>query len=931
MPEEREFAENIESLIENGVGSLLKDPEIAGACKGWLREELGCKPPVNHGLFFCFRKALDFAGKGTKDAAGSRLFALAQNNETIGRFLNFLADTSRAASERNALKARLLEAYNHDRSDEDLRADAATPFDVLNALRQGQLLEGLQDQFGGSFGGLLGDIRDEHDRQKRALTEVATSWSKNERADQSAVTAVKYDADMYPLVGRDDELDTLGAFLGDLSLAGPKHIFRWMCIIGEGGEGKTRLAFDYVTKFLPENWVGGLLRRSSLEKLNTWQNWTPSAPTLFVVDYPAQNPKLVGEVLETFHARIADFKEPVRVLLLERNTSGPWYEEMLGAKASSEKLKNHIFLRDQYESGWHLAPLKPQFIVELMAARFRRAGLEVPEGEVLYEAAAKVDRRPIRIPDEVRFELMKSGIPAEKIPTKMNQPPRALFAVATAELAVRRLGDEDAEDAAFPEFTKDEVLASILRRERSEIWKNALPENAPNRDSLLAAHEMLLALATLMRGISRDQVEECRDEVKELLPGLDFKSLVPWNRALIDRMGSSDPDRYLSGLEPDLLGEYHLLSLMKGPLSQRQIMAFMADGLRLAPDQAGLTLFLTLRDYPDDLAALSFLNPGHQISRDASLAWMRVLKNIVSSFGEAGAFDDMETALTIALEIQTAFPEDEHIALEEMKALMNGVTDTGAHQDWDRMDRLVGRAQMLQAAFPEDEHIALEEMKALVNGVNHTGAHQDWGRMDRLVSRAQTLQADFPEDQSITLHEMKALFNGVNHTGAHQDWDRMDRLVDRAQMLQTAFPENQGIALHEMKALASGVTDTGAHKDWDRMDRLVERFCLLAQSIEPEGEHVDKFLTLVIGSYLFLNRAPDRHGASSSKARIGAVLMSGPVLGVMVHSEEYVGAGFAAIKNALMTCDGLEASDAFSELLRQSDMTLDDLPDFPEE
>lgn len=159
----------------------------------------------------------------------------------------------------------------------------------------------------------------------------------------------------------------------------------------------------------------------------------------------------------------------------------------------------------------------------------------------------------------------------------------------------------------------------------------------------------------------------------------------------------------------------------------------------------------------------------------------------------------------------------------------------------------------------------------------------------------------------------------------------MDRLVDRAQMLQTAFPENQGIALHEMKALASGVTDTGAHKDWDRMDRLVERFCLLAQSIEPEGEHVDKFLTLVIGSYLFLNRAPDRHGASSSKARIGAVLMSGPVLGVMVHSEEYVGAGFAAIKNALMTCDGLEASDAFSELLRQSDMTLDDLPDFPEE
>ena len=814
---------DIEALLEKGVGALLKEPEIAGACKGWLKDELGCKPPVNHALFFCFRKALDFAAKGASVGVGTRLLALAQTNDLVGKFLSFIADTSRAASERNAFKDKILAAYNCDRTDDDLKADAATPIEVVVALRQGQLLEELQETLGTDFNELLGDLRQEFNAHTQTLKDVTYKWELNSDADRSAATSVKYDSGMYPLVGRDEELDILRSFLGDLSLTGPKHQFRWVCMTGEGGEGKTRLAFDFLTMQLPTGWTGGLLHRPSIEKLTIWQNWLPAAPTLFVIDYPAQNPRLVGELLNTLMLRSDTFGDPVRVLLLERNTSGPWYEDMIGAKAADAKLKNHIFRRGQYEDGWMLSPLHPEFIVELMEERFKRDGVEPPEPDILLNAAVKVDTRLIGIPEQLRRNLIEKGIPAEKIPDKIGRPPRALFAVATAELAVRLVleADEPLADP-FEELSRDEVLTEILRRERKEIWQKAIPQSVGDHATLLEAHENLLALATLMRGITREHLSMCSPETQNELPGLSISSSIRWNKTLIDRMGSHDADTALQGLEPDLLGEYFFFQVFSR-ISASAVTSFIADAFSLKPDQSALSLFLVLRDYPEKLAAYNYMQPGHSAGRTASFAWMRVLKDVVSHLGDDGNFDQLELVLAKAAAIHSNFPGDAAIALQEMEALTNGVNQTGKHQDWARFDKLVQRAEALQGVFPGDAAIALEEMKALTNGVSDTGEHQDWARFDRLVQRAGALQGVFPGDAAIALEEMKALFNGMSQTGEHQDWERFDRLVQRAGAPQSAFPGDAAIALQEMQALTNGVSDTGKHQDWERFDRLVQR------------------------------------------------------------------------------------------------------------
>jgi hypothetical protein len=829
---------DIETLLENGVSSLLKEPEIAGACKGWLRDEIGCKPPINHGLFFCFRKALDFTVKGTSVGVGSRLLVLAQKNRHVGKFLSFLADTSRAASERSAFKAKILDAYNCKRSDDELRADAGTPIEVVVALRQGQMLDELQETLGTDFNDLLRDMRDEFNAHVQTMKDVSYKWERNTEAGRSAATSVKYDSGMYPLVGRDVELDILRAFLGDLSLSGPKHQFRWLCLTGEGGEGKTRLAFDFLTERLPAGWTGGLLTRPSMEKLTIWQNWLPAAPTLLVIDYPAQNPRLVGELLNTLMLRSDEFSDPVRVLLLERNASGPWYDEMIGAKTSDAKLKNHIFRREQFENGWELPPLKPEVIVELMRARFERDGLEAPAPDVLLAAATRVDPRQIAMPDSVRAEWIEQGTSPEKIPTLTNKSPRALFAVSTAELAVRSaLESGRVLKDPFENVGRKEVLDEILTRERKEVWRKAIPQTAGDPDILLEAHENLLAFATLTRGITREQINECSPETQNELPGRSLTAPIRWNKNLIDRMGSHDADKALRGMEPDLLGEYFVFQVFRRISDSSVVASFLGDAFKIRPEETALTLILVLRDYPEELSNYDYFQPERSAGNAASLAWITILKEVVVHLSTQGDFEALEFVLDKASSTQSSFPDDVRFALEEQKALINGVALTGEHQDWERFDKLIQRATKLQDLFPDDASIALQYMTILSNGVARTGEHQHWERFEKIVQRAATLQSLFPADSDIALLEMGVLVNGVLYAGEYQEWERFDKLLQRTEALHGLFPHDAAIAVERMKGLNNGIGHTSKYRSWERFDELVQHAAAL-QSRFPDNEAI---------------------------------------------------------------------------------------------
>ncbi len=129
-----------------------------------------------------------------------------------------------------------------------------------------------------------------------------------------------------PLFGRDAEQSELNAFLED-----PSRRFGWKLVLGSGGVGKSRIALELVLARRAEWWHAGFLDEQP--PLEYWAKWQPARPTLIVIDYASRRSIYVGKMLASLAEREPPFllQHPVRALLLERNTIGPWLENILGA------------------------------------------------------------------------------------------------------------------------------------------------------------------------------------------------------------------------------------------------------------------------------------------------------------------------------------------------------------------------------------------------------------------------------------------------------------------------------------------------------------------------------------------------------------------------------------------------------------------------
>ena len=125
-----------------------------------------------------------------------------------------------------------------------------------------------------------------------------------------------WQSQLTPLIGRDKTL----AELEQWAKTGPRISLK--LIHGEGGVGKTRLAFELATLLKKQDWEAGQLATLSggsgfrLGQLGT----------LLVIDYPEQQPKRVQQLLQGIK-EVEEPAAPLRILLLSRH---PQLLEQLG-------------------------------------------------------------------------------------------------------------------------------------------------------------------------------------------------------------------------------------------------------------------------------------------------------------------------------------------------------------------------------------------------------------------------------------------------------------------------------------------------------------------------------------------------------------------------------------------------------------------------
>ena len=295
-------------------------------------------------------------------------------------------------------------------------------------------------------------------------------------------------------IGRERELDVLHQFLVDPAA------FRWWLWTGPAGMGKSRLALELCRR-VPANWDAGFLDEISQDRILD----RPFAkPTLIVVDYAAQRGPWLSDALLRLSRRNVG-KPPVRMLILERQAEGDWWDTVQRCYRYTESREIASTSYAYYKNLTGLNDDETTHVIEGVAASLGRAVSNADVEDIVNHAKA-IDGRG-----------------------------RPLLAIIAAL--------DWLEGPGLPE-SRDHVLKEILIRTEVQLLHTI------GTPSVARKAKNLLCYSTAVGGFTFGAFvrERGSDELLSRLLPEPFSDL-----------GTISPATLLTGMEPDLLGELFVL------------------------------------------------------------------------------------------------------------------------------------------------------------------------------------------------------------------------------------------------------------------------------------------------------------------------------------------------------------------------------------
>jgi hypothetical protein len=803
-----------EKLAKSGLLSgLLADEHIKKTLLAELRD-LGFKPPLHHLAFRLITstasKSESFIGKSIT----SRLAAFIDRQPKLAGLLQRLINIQHGEKTKDALKNSVLTAITDGRTVDtsDINIDSATSLETMLALYnvQGQdkILNAIDDQ----TSTLIETFRQDITNAFQSDYAPVLSWPETAHRPQNlgAFDRVKYTSGLDELYGRNDEITLLHQFVGDLSLCGPIFNFRWMLLTGDGGTGKTRLAYDFTQKKLNSAiWDAGRLSIKDLQSASNIAKWRPQKPTFIVIDYVASQPKETGNLLRNFASQAKHYDFPVRVLLLERKADENWLNQMIPPNGDDIMILNHVFGHED-KNGFPIPPVDETAIIQMMRGRFIKDGKTPPDDETLLSAAKKVDTRP-----------NDSGLP------------RPLFALATAD-ALMAEADEDSQsntEQIVVQLTQEDVLEGMLKREEYMHWRPA----AKDEKGVLQRYKLALALATLQQ-----EVLDFNDLAsKEADYGATLARYLPdpppdENTHLI--LALSGTGTFLPPLEPDIMGEYFLAKTLMEDIPKHRH-TFLNAVLEKGKVGSVITLLRMQQDFPQKIAEID-LPSAMQIcnTEQAAYTYSFLAPNYTTHYLRSNAIPAANNFLNGIQGLTNKFPESNRITLQEAKAVFNATNAALKNGDWVRVDDMLARLDTLRSQFSDHPEIALPEARAALNVINAAGEKDDWVRVDDMLARLDTLRSQFSDHPEIALHEARAALNVINAAGEKGEWVRIDDMLARLDTLRSQFSDHPEIAVEKARAAVNIINAAGEKGDGVRVDDMLARLDALRNQFSDHPE-----------------------------------------------------------------------------------------------
>ena len=250
--------------------------------------------------------------------------------------------------------------------------------------KNGEVPTGLPDNiklvpYGDDYSDLpefLEDMAQERLKAKIENNPIIGRTITSQKADSYGLSEYHYSNEYLKFCGRKVELARLDNF------AETDRMFQWWALTGQGGAGKSRLAFEFLRR-CQVNWFGFFLNFNASEDMV--KQFCPFNDTLIIVDYVKGNEKQIAKIVSLLIDQFKPLEYKLRLLFLERDNllmSGSWYDSLLSAfdvfhRSEFKEAEYNIDFITRKHRFLYLDDLDDEAVVELIGDICEKKGFPV--------------------------------------------------------------------------------------------------------------------------------------------------------------------------------------------------------------------------------------------------------------------------------------------------------------------------------------------------------------------------------------------------------------------------------------------------------------------------------------------------------------------------------------------------------------------------
>jgi len=354
---------------------------------------------------------------------------------------------------------------------------------------------------------LVGRLRVEVQKEPCTISMGTRSYNQIEFLSGQDTWLNPYNIDAIPYVGREAERARLNAFAKHQDLA------KVWAIVGPSGSGKTRLAAHWMrTSESLRGWECIMLRQHDRDDPAKWALWTPSKPTLLILDY------------------MFGFENVLKNLLKRLQESLPYRTRLL--------VLDHVFADPlEQDARWGFEGLQSSLDFKKSLFYENRA-LSLGETSDQTFIIRNIIQEITDLPEH-DSRLLKASRYLQNTPGAWHP----LFAAL--------IGDAIKKNQDYSAWSRRELIGYYLQGERL-IWQQ--------NDVIGQIAACFISVATARRGIRfNDLIHYPYADDHNILPN-DFQPVIK----ICKNIASTTENTVLPAFEPDLLGEsFFLLCIQK--------------------------------------------------------------------------------------------------------------------------------------------------------------------------------------------------------------------------------------------------------------------------------------------------------------------------------------------------------------------------------